>query len=94
MTTQTAPANPRTKKPLRFKIGVGFVILCGVLYLGIIASLFLPVDPIAKAAVIGGVIVAAEASLLIGIACMGKEAYQAIKARFRPKKTADVTSAS
>ncbi|MFD9606204.1 transporter suffix domain-containing protein [Streptomyces sp. NPDC059970] len=74
------------KRPLRFKIGVGLLVLCALIYLGVLIVLFLPLTAAGKAATIGGMVVAAETCTLLGVAGIGKEAVQAIKARMGLKK--------
>lgn len=77
MATNTIPR----KRPLRFKIGVALLVLCALIYLGVLIVLFLPLAAAGKAATIGGMVVAAETCVLLGIAGIGKETVQAIKAR-------------
>lgn len=66
-------------KPLRFKIGVALLILYPFFYLAIPIAPLLPLDGGMKVAVAGGVVAVGEVVLLVAIALMGKEAYQAIK---------------
>lgn len=91
-----ATAGGAAKKPLRFKIGVGLLILYPFLYLVIAIAPFLPLATASKGAVIAAVIGAAEVILLIAVALMGKEAYLAIKSRVRgrtrQRETADGTA--
>ncbi|MBO9625789.1 MAG: transporter suffix domain-containing protein [Microbacterium sp.] len=75
--TQNSPK----KKPIRFKIGVGLLILYPLMYLIIPIAPFLPIEVGVKVGLVAAVLGAAEAILLIGIACVGKEAYHAIKAK-------------
>lgn len=92
MTSLQNSANPSTmprRRPVRFYIGIGLFILCGLLYLSILVTSFLPLDGVTKAATIGGTIAVAEVSFLLAVAGVGKEAYQAVKARFSRKKTKD-----
>ena len=77
---------PRRRRPVRFYIGIALLILCGLLYISIAVTAFLPLDGVTKAATIGGTIAVAEVSFLLGVAGVGKEAYQAVKARFSRKK--------
>lgn len=69
------------KKPIRFKIGVGLLILYPFLYLIIPIAPFLPIDVGFKVGLVAAVLGCAEAVFVLGVACVGKEAYQAIKAR-------------
>lgn len=81
---ETATSETGTaKRPLRFKIGVALLVLYPFLYLVVPIAPFLPLETAAKAAVVGAVIGAAEVVLLIAIALMGKEAYDAIRSRIR-----------
>ncbi|MFF9511432.1 transporter suffix domain-containing protein [Streptomyces sp. NPDC014724] len=82
MAAKTSPQ----KRPLRFKIGVAFLVLCALIYLGVLVVLFLPLAAAGKAATIGGMVVAAETCALLGVAGVGKETVQAIKARIGVKK--------
>lgn len=70
---------PKKKKPIRFKIGVGLLILYPFLYLIIPIGPFLPIAVGFKVGLIAGVLGAAEGIFVLGVACVGKEAYQAIK---------------
>ncbi|WP_020495343.1 transporter suffix domain-containing protein [Sciscionella marina] len=81
----TVNVTPR-KKPIRFKIGVALLVCCALIYLGVLVVLFLPLDAVGKAAIIGGVVVAAETCTVLGVAGVGKEAVQALKARFGLKR--------
>ncbi|MFC9759642.1 transporter suffix domain-containing protein [Streptomyces sp. NPDC056921] len=74
------------KRPLRSKIGVALLVLCALIYMGVLVVLFLPMTAAGKAATIGGMVVAAETCALLGIAGVGKETVQAIKARIGLKK--------
>lgn len=71
---------------MRFKVGVGLLILYPLMWLFAAVVPLLPLATGAKAAVIAGDLAAAEIIALLGIACVGKETYQAIKARFGRKK--------
>ncbi|WP_329202995.1 transporter suffix domain-containing protein [Streptomyces sp. NBC_01435] len=82
MATNTTPR----RRSLRFKIGVALLVLCAVIYLGVLIVLFLPLTTAGKATTIGGMVVAAETCALLGIASIGKETVQAIKARTGLKK--------
>ncbi|MFB6717455.1 transporter suffix domain-containing protein [Streptomyces sp. NPDC056237] len=82
MAANTAPC----KRPLRFKIGVALLVLCALIYLGALVVLFLPLTAAGKATAVGGMIVAAEACALIGVAGVGKETVQAVKTRMGLKK--------
>lgn len=82
---KTRGANFRSK-PFRFKLGIGLLILYPLMWVFAAVVPFLPLDMSVKAAVIAGDLVAAEVIALLGIACVGKETYQAIKARFRRTK--------
>ena len=84
--TQTPNAD-RAPKPLRFKIGIGLFVVYALSWVAIVVMPFLPLDGGSTAAVIGVIVVVAEVILLIAIALVGKEAYQAFKARFLRKKT-------
>ncbi|MBF6245672.1 transporter suffix domain-containing protein [Nocardia elegans] len=75
-------------KPVRFKLGIGLLIFYPLMYLVAVIVPFLPLDVGLKAGLIAGDLAAAEVVLLIGVACVGKEAYRAIKARFRGKRAA------
>ncbi len=90
MTPSTAESRTRSidlrNKPLRFSIGIGLLILYPLMWLFAAVVPFLPLDIALKAAIIAGDLAAAEGVGLLGIACVGKEAYQAIKARFRLKR--------
>jgi len=77
------PGVPLSQRPARFKIGVGLLILYPLLYLVIPIAPMLPLDTPTKLGLIAGVLAAAEGILLLGIACVGKEAYHAIKARLK-----------
>lgn len=79
-------ATDSRKKPFRFKFGIGLLILYPVMWLFVVVVPFLPLDAGLKAAIIAGDAAAAEIVLLLGIACVGKETYQAIKARLRRRK--------
>lgn len=57
------------------------LVLYPFFYLVIPTAPFLPLSAAATGALVAGVIGAAEVILLLAIALMGKEAYQAIKAR-------------
>lgn len=81
--TGAHPAEQKPRKPLRFKIGVALLVIYPFLYLIIPVAPFLPVGVGTAAAITAGVIGAAEVLLLVAIACMGKEGYQAIKAGIR-----------
>ncbi|WP_141212380.1 transporter suffix domain-containing protein [Enemella evansiae] len=88
-TTRSRPAPAvGAKKPLRFKIGIGLLILYPFFYLVIPIAAFLAIDAGLKVAIVGGVLAAAEVVLLAAIACVGKEAFQAIKAKIFRKKLA------
>ncbi|QRX90341.1 transporter suffix domain-containing protein [Streptomyces noursei] len=76
-----APNTTPRKRPLRFKIGVALLVVCGLIYLGVLIVLFLPMAAAGKAAVIGGTVVAAETCTVRGVAGVGKEVVQAVKAR-------------
>lgn len=76
-----AALKPKPKKPLRFKIGVGLLIFYPFMYLIIPISAFLPIEVGFKVGLVAGVLGAAEGVLLLAIACVGKEAFQAIKAK-------------
>lgn len=82
----------KKKKPLRFKIGIGLLILYPIMLLSAAVIPFLPLEVGVKAAVIGGILASAEGILLVAIACVGKEAFQAIKARFLKRKKKDKIS--
>lgn len=73
-------------KPFRFKLGIGLLILYPLMWIFAAVVPFLPLEVGVKTAVIAGDLAAAEVIGLLGIACVGKETYQAIKARFRRKK--------
>lgn len=73
-------------RPLRFKLGIVAVALCGLLYLSILVTLFLPLEPAQKAGVIGTTVAVAEGFMLLGIAGVGKEMVDQIKKRFGLKK--------
>lgn len=81
-------ALPR-KNPLRFKFGIGLLILYPLMWIFAAVVPFLPLSTGAKAAIVGVDLAAAEVILLLGIALVGKETYQAIKSRFRRKKHLD-----
>lgn len=86
-TTHVAPQDaPKQKKPFRFKFGVGLLILYPLMWLAAGITPFLPLAVATKAAVVAGILIAAEVVILLGIACVGKEAYLAIKARFIKKR--------
>ncbi|MGB4136803.1 MAG: transporter suffix domain-containing protein [Microbacterium sp.] len=74
-------ADAPRKKPIRFKIGVGLLILYPLMYLIIPIAPFLPIDVGFKVGLVAAVVGAAEGVFLLGVACVGKEAYLAIKAR-------------
>lgn len=96
MNLDSAPAttgSPR-RKPLRFQIGIGLLVLYPLLYLIIPIAPFLPLDAGSKVAVVGGVLAGAEAILLLAIALVGKETYQAIKARLRVRRSTPARSSS
>ncbi|MGJ0203666.1 transporter suffix domain-containing protein [Leucobacter sp. gxy201] len=80
-TITSAHGGPRSPKPLRFKIGIGLLVLYPFLYLVIPIGPFLPIAVGARVGVIAGVLAAAEAIFVLGVACVGKEAYRAIKAK-------------
>ncbi|MDX2683761.1 transporter suffix domain-containing protein [Streptomyces soliscabiei] len=69
-----------------FKVGVALLVLCALIYLGVLIVLFLPLTTAGKAATIGGMVAAAETCAFLGIAGVGKETVQAIKARIGLKK--------
>ncbi len=69
------------KKPIRFKIGVGLLILYPFMYLIIPIAPFLPIEVGFKVGLVAAVLGAAEGVFVLGVACVGKEAYQAIKAK-------------
>lgn len=75
------PAKPT--KPLRFKIGIALLILYPLFYLVIPIAPFLPFAAGLKIGIVAGILGAAEGVLLLGIACVGKETYQAIKAKLK-----------
>ncbi|MFI5861034.1 transporter suffix domain-containing protein [Streptomyces sp. NPDC051546] len=75
-------------RPARFKIGVALLVLCLLIYVVVTVVLFLPMDGGSKTALIAVAVVVAEACMLAGIACVGKEAVAAVKARFRRDKSA------
>ncbi|MEV7596350.1 transporter suffix domain-containing protein [Kitasatospora sp. NPDC089797] len=79
-----APADP--KRPLRFKIGVAFLLLSALLYLTVLVAFFLPLDGTTKTAAISGMVVTAEVSFLVGAAGVGKETVRAVKARLGFRK--------
>lgn len=83
---------PKAKKPLRFKFGIALLILYPLFFLIIPIAPFLPIDPGSKVGLVAGVLAAGEGVLLLAIACVGKEAFQAIKAKIlRRKKKQPVT---
>lgn len=83
------PAVPSEKKPIRFKFGVGLLILYPLMWIFATVVPFLPLEARAKAGIVGIDLAVAEGVLLLGVACVGKKAYQAVKARFRRKKRQD-----
>lgn len=95
---QPAPQRPKAtgpiasdaqKKTLRFKLGLGLLALYVVMWIVAAIVPFLPLDLATKAAVVAGDLAAAEVIGLVGIACVGKETYQAIKGRFRKRRRPD-----
>lgn len=85
--TRPAPTQG-AQKPLRFKIGIGLLILYPFFYLVIPIAPFLAIDAGFKVALVGGVLAVAEVVLLAVIACVGNEACQAVKAKILRKKPA------
>lgn len=82
-TSRIAQALNRLRaKPARFKVGVALLVLYPLMYLIVPIGPLLPLSGGAIAALISGVVAAAEGVLLLAIACMGKEAYQSMKAWF------------
>lgn len=73
-------------RPFRFKVGIGLLVLYPLMWLFAVVVPFLPLEAGAKTAVIAGDLAAAEVIGLVGIACVGKETYQALRARFRRKR--------
>ncbi|MCM1011946.1 MULTISPECIES: transporter suffix domain-containing protein [unclassified Brevibacterium] len=94
--------NPRTrkapvrgaKKPLRFKFGIALLILYPLFFLIIPIAPFLPIDAGSKVGLVAGVLAAGEGVLLLAIACVGKEAFQAIKAKILRRKKKPVEEAT
>lgn len=86
--TDVAPEGvpSQKKKPFRFKLGVALLILYPLMWLFAAVVPFLPLDVATKAALVAGDLAAAEVIFVLGVACVGKEAYQAIKARLFRKK--------
>lgn len=83
------PQNIRTsfsKKPLRFKLGIALLILYPFMWLFAAVVPFLPLEVGVKAAIVGGDLVAAEIVFVLGVACVGKETYLAIKAKLLKRK--------
>ncbi|GAB98280.1 hypothetical protein BJY21_002315 [Kineosphaera limosa] len=70
-----------THKPLRFRVGMGLLIVYPFMFLVLPIAPFLPMDAAGKGILIGGAIGLAEVILLVAIACVGKETYQTFKAR-------------
>lgn len=77
---------PFSKKPLRFKLGIALLILYPLMWLFAAVVPFLPLDVGTKAALVGGDLVAAEIVFVLGVACVGKETYLAIKAKLLKRK--------
>lgn len=88
----SSPAEPEgfwatfRKKPLRFKLGIVLLILYPLMWLFAAVVPFLSLSVATKAAIVGGDLIAAEIVFLLGIACVGKETYLAIKAKLRWRK--------
>lgn len=80
-----APGEP---KPLRFKFGVALLVLYPLLFLAMGVLALIPMNGTTKAAAIGGLLVTSEVVFFVGVALIGKEAYQALKARWMKKKPA------
>lgn len=70
------------ERPLRFKVGVGLLVVYVAMWLAAALVPFLPLDLTTKSSIIAVDLIAAEVVGLVGIILIGKEAYQAIKARF------------
>lgn len=89
MTDAAAEPVSSRKKPVRFKFGIGLLILNSLMWLFAAVVPFLPLEAGTKAGVIAGDLVAAEVIFLLGVACVGKETYQALKAKlFRKQRDA------
>lgn len=91
--TRKAPAKG-AKKPLRFKFGIALLILYPLFFLIIPIAPFLPIDAGSKVGLVAGVLAAGEGVLLLAIACVGKEAFQAIKAKILRRKKKPATEAT
>ncbi|WP_453984490.1 transporter suffix domain-containing protein [Brevibacterium casei] len=83
---EATPTPTKAKKPLRFKFGIALLILYPLFFLIIPIAPFLPIDTGSKVGLVAGVLAAGEGVLLLAIACVGKEAFQAIKAKILRRK--------
>lgn len=69
------------KRPTRFKIGISLLVVYVAMWIAAAAVPFMPFDVATKSTIIATDLIAAELIGLLGIALIGKEAYQAMKAR-------------
>ena len=63
------------------------LVLYLLMYLVAAVVPFLPLDVVTKAAIVAGDVAAAEVVLVLAVICVGKETFQAIKARLLKRKT-------
>lgn len=75
------------RRPLLFRVGVGLLILCCVLYVVAFGVMFLPLGGGVKAGAVGALIVVAEVSFALGTLAVGKEAIRAFRARLSRRRT-------
>ncbi len=71
---------------MRFKVGVGLLVLYVIMLLSVAVIGVLPLELGAKVATVSAVLVSSEVVFLLGVIGIGKEAYQALKAKFHLKK--------
>ena len=69
------------KRSIRFRIGVGLLVIYVLMWVAAAVVPFLPLTLTAKGTIISVGLVAAEVVGLLGLALVGKEAYQAMKDR-------------
>lgn len=73
-------------KPALFKVGVGLFILYPLLLATAALTAFAPLSGGTRAIIVTGILLTSKGTFMLATVCVGKEAYQALTAKFRGRK--------
>ncbi len=81
MTRHSPDSGRPQKRPVRFRIGVGLLVLYVLMWVAAGVIPFLPLTLATKSMIIAADLGAAEVVAVLGLVLVGKKAYQAMKDR-------------